>query len=184
MGVISTFLRAIRAGAIHPSHSAVLLTHHGRLGVAFDHCSKIVVDVLREEGMYKGHGDVVVSVITSALKDVSILTSPSFLFSFTDRPKSFTLLLEGIAPDETHAVSLAKSLVPCLMMRGAQLAVVRKLEGQHVIAIHTQLLSWIAKRLGAYESNKNQRKKECAILFFKVLQPLLAPLDNRDALAM
>ncbi|KAH9996308.1 hypothetical protein BJV77DRAFT_175068 [Russula vinacea] len=76
MGIISTFLRAIRAGAIHPSHSAVLLTHHGRLGVAFDHCSKIVVDVLREEGMYKGHGDVVVGVITSALKD------------------SFTLLLE------------------------------------------------------------------------------------------
>jgi cohesin complex subunit SA-1/2 len=70
------------------------------------------------------------------------------------------------------------------MMRGAQLAVVRKLEGQHVIAIHTQLLSWIAKRLGAYENNKNQRKKELAVLFFRVLQPLLAPLDNRDALAM
>lgn len=71
MGVISTFLRAIRAGAIYPTHSAVLLTHHGHLGVAFDHCSKIVVDVLREEGMYKGHGDVVVDVVTIALKDVS-----------------------------------------------------------------------------------------------------------------
>jgi len=47
--------------------------------VAFDHCSKIVVDVLREEGMYKGHGDVVVNVITSALKDVRILTFPVFL---------------------------------------------------------------------------------------------------------
>lgn len=71
MGVVSTFLRAIRAGAIHPRHSAVLLVHHGRLGVAFDHCSKIVVDILREEGMYKGHGDLVVEVITRALKDVS-----------------------------------------------------------------------------------------------------------------
>jgi cohesin complex subunit SA-1/2 len=69
-------------------------------------------------------------------------------------------------------------------MRGAQLAVVRKLEGQHVITIHTQLLGWIAKRLGVYENNKNQNKKETAILFFKVLQPLLVPLDNRDALAM
>lgn len=68
-------------------------------------------------------------------------------------------------------------------MRGAQLAVVRKLEGQHTVAIHTQLLGWIVKRLGAYEGNKNP-KKDTAILFFKVLQPLLTPLDNRDALAM
>jgi len=28
MGIVSTFLRAIRAGAIHPRHSAVLLVHH------------------------------------------------------------------------------------------------------------------------------------------------------------
>ncbi|KAH9974267.1 hypothetical protein BGW80DRAFT_1436857 [Lactifluus volemus] len=166
MGVISTFLRAIRAGAIHPSHCAVLLTHHGRLGVAFDHCSKIVVDVLREEGMYKNHGDLVVDVVTSALKD------------------SFTLLLEGIAHDEMHTVSLAKSLVPCIMMRGAQLAVVRKLDGEHIVAIHTQLLGWVAKRLGAYESNKNKNKRDATILFFKALQPLLAPLESRDALTI
>ncbi len=70
------------------------------------------------------------------------------------------------------------------MMRGAQLAIVRKLEGQHIIAIHTQLLGWVAKRLGVYESNKHQKKKDAAILFFKVLQPLLTPLESRDALAM
>ncbi|KAI9463987.1 hypothetical protein BJY52DRAFT_1115027 [Lactarius psammicola] len=166
MGVISTFLRAIRAGAIHPTHSAVLLTHHGRLGVAFDHCSKIVVDVLREEGMYKGHGDVVVDVVTSALKD------------------SFTLLLEDVAPDEAHSISLAKTLVPCLMMRGAQLAVVRKLDGQHVVSIHSRLLAWIAKRLGAYENNNNKRSRDLSVLFFKALQPLLTPVDNRDALTI
>lgn len=79
MGVVSTFLRAIRAGAIHPRHGAVLLVHHGRLGVAFDHCSKIVVDILREEGMYKGHGDVVVDVIARALKDVSNIVLPYHL---------------------------------------------------------------------------------------------------------
>lgn len=86
--------------------------------------------------------------------------------------------------DETHSISLAKSLVPCLMMRGAQLAIVRKLESQYVVAVHTQLLGWVAKRLGAYESNKHQKKKEVAVLFFKVLQPLLVPLESRDALAM
>ncbi|KAF8270027.1 hypothetical protein EI94DRAFT_1723662 [Lactarius quietus] len=155
MGVISTFLRAIRAGAIHPTHSAVLLTHHGRLGIAFDHCSKIVVDVLREEGMYKDHGDVVVDVVTSALKE------------------SFILLLEDVAPDETHSISLAKSLMPCLMMRGAQLAVVRKLDGQHIVSIHSR-----------YENNSNKRMRDLSILFFKVLQPLLTPVESRDALTI
>ena len=70
------------------------------------------------------------------------------------------------------------------MMRGAQLAVVRKLEGQHVVSIHSQLLGWIAKRLGAYENNSNKRKRDVSILFFKVLQPLLAPVESRDALTM
>jgi cohesin complex subunit SA-1/2 len=98
--------------------------------------------------------------------------------------KSFLLLIEGLAADETHSVLLAKALIPCLMMRGAQLAIVRKLEGQYIIAIHTQLLGWVAKRLGAYENNKYQKKKDTTILFFKVLQPLLTPLDSRDALAM
>jgi cohesin complex subunit SA-1/2 len=151
--------------------------------VAFDHCSKIIVDVLREEGMYKGHGDIVVDVVTSALKDVSVKLA-LLSSSSTDPLKSFTLLLEGVAPDEMHSVSLAKCLVPCLMMRGAQLSVVRKLDSQHVVAIHTQLLGWAARRLEAYESNKNKNKKDITILFFKILQPLLAPLENRDALTM
>jgi cohesin complex subunit SA-1/2 len=93
-------------------------------------------------------------------------------------------MLEDVAPDETHTISLAKSLVPCLMMRGAQLAVVRKLEGQHVVSIHSRLLAWIAKRLGAYESNSNKRMRDLSIPFFKVLQPLLVPVESRDALTM
>lgn len=71
MGVIATFLRAIRAGAIHFRHSATLLAHYGRLGPSFDLCSKLIIDILREEGMYKGHGEGVVAVITLALCEVS-----------------------------------------------------------------------------------------------------------------
>ena len=114
MGVVSTFLRAIRAGAIHPRHSAVLLVHHGHLGVAFDHCTKIVVDVLREEGMYKGHGDLVVEVITRALKDVSniilpyhlshslTLCSPSFYSSMASQWKRPT---RSRSPSRSYLVS-------------------------------------------------------------------------------
>ena len=68
---MSTFLRAIRAGAIHIRHGSVLLAHYGRLGLAFDACSKVLVDVLREEGMMNEHGDIIVGIITQALKEVS-----------------------------------------------------------------------------------------------------------------
>lgn len=71
MGVVATFLRAIRAGAVQFQHCATLLAHYGRLGVSFDLCSKLIVDILREEGMYKGHGESVVAVITHSLREVS-----------------------------------------------------------------------------------------------------------------
>ena len=73
IGVISTFLRAIRAGAVHVRHGAVLLAHFGRFGSTFDECSKIMVDILREEGMFNRNPDVVVSVAVQSIKEVSFL---------------------------------------------------------------------------------------------------------------
>lgn len=72
MGVIATFLRAIRAGAIHFRHCATLLAYYGRLGPSFDLCSKLIVDILREEGMYKDNGEIVVAIITQAVREVSV----------------------------------------------------------------------------------------------------------------
>lgn len=69
--MIATFLRAIKVGAIDFRHAATLLTHYGRLGPVFDMCSKVIVDILREEGMYKENGEAVVAVILQALQDVS-----------------------------------------------------------------------------------------------------------------
>jgi hypothetical protein len=67
--VVSTFLRAIRAGALHVRHSAVLLAYNGQLGPSFDMCSRVVVEVLREEGMINDRGEVVVDVLTNALRE-------------------------------------------------------------------------------------------------------------------
>lgn len=68
--VISTFLRAIRAGAINIQHGSVLLAHYERLGVAFDTCVKVVVDILREEGLSGDNGEIIVSVVTKAIQEV------------------------------------------------------------------------------------------------------------------
>lgn len=70
MDVMSTLLRAIRAGVIHIRHGAILLAHYGRLGPSFDICSKVIVDVLRDEGMINNNGDIVVAVLTQALEEV------------------------------------------------------------------------------------------------------------------
>jgi hypothetical protein len=68
--VVSTFLRTIRAGAIRVQHGAVVLAHYGRLEVAFDTCSKIIVDVLREENIMKEKPELIASVITQAVQEV------------------------------------------------------------------------------------------------------------------
>ncbi|CCM03065.1 uncharacterized protein FIBRA_05185 [Fibroporia radiculosa] len=166
MGVIATFLRAIRAGVIHFRHSVTILTHYGRLGPAFDMCSKVIVEILREEGMYKDNGAVVVEIVCQALSD------------------SFTLVIEGIVHTEDHTVALAKLLASCLVIRGAQLSIVRKLDGPHIVKIHTTALSWIGKKLVTYESSKNKKARNRAILFFKALLPLLSSVDSRDALTI
>ena len=55
-------LHAIRAGAVDFKHNDVLLANHGRLGPSFDLCTKVIIDVLREEGMYNDDGEMVVEV--------------------------------------------------------------------------------------------------------------------------
>ncbi|KAF7978768.1 hypothetical protein HWV62_44804 [Athelia sp. TMB] len=164
MGVVSTFLRAIRAGAIHVRHGAVLLAHYGRLGWTFDECSKVMVDVLREEGMYNQNPDILVSVISQAISE------------------AFTLVLDSVVADETNTVALAKLLASSFVIRGAQLSIVRRIDSQYIVQVHTTLLTWIGKRLAAYEKNKNKRARKTAILFFRALTPLLATLNSREAL--
>ncbi|EPQ51870.1 hypothetical protein GLOTRDRAFT_140817 [Gloeophyllum trabeum ATCC 11539] len=164
IGVITTFLRAIRTGAIHAHHSSVMLAHYGRLGPSFDVCCKVIVDIVREEGLFNGNGQLIVDIVTRAIQE------------------SFSLLLDGVDHNADHSVALAKLLSSCFVMRGAQLAIVRRLDIQFVIDVHLSCLTWIGKRLAAYENNGNKKGRNMALLFFKVLTPLLSPMDSRNAL--
>lgn len=102
----------------------------------------------------------------------------------TLRRQSFTLLFDRIVETEQHTLALAKALAPCLIMRGAQLSIIRKLPSEHIAEIHTTLLSWITKKISAYETMKNKRGRNKSILFFRVLQHLLVGIDSSDALKM
>jgi cohesin complex subunit SA-1/2 len=105
--------------------------------------------------------------------------------SGADVSQSFTLVMEGTTHAEEPTVALAKALAPCFVLRGAQLAIVRRLEGTHVVHVHTALLTWLGKRLAAAEAAKNRSARNTAALFFRALTPLLVvALDARDALKM
>jgi cohesin complex subunit SA-1/2 len=93
-------------------------------------------------------------------------------------------VLDNIVDVETHAVALAKQLVSSFLIRGAQLSVVRRIDSQYIVQIQTNLLTWVGKRLATYENNKNKKSRRTALLFFRVLIPMLATLDSRDALKM
>jgi len=96
--------------------------------------------------------------------------------------ESMTLVLDHVVDTEDHVIALAKTLIACTVVRGAQLSIVRKLESQSIIDIHTALISWIVKRIAAYETTKNKRDRQKSILFFKALQHLLTAIDPADAL--
>jgi cohesin complex subunit SA-1/2 len=181
--VVSTYLRAIRVGAVNVRHGAVLLAHYGRLGPAFDACVKIVVDVLREEGMMYDNADVVVTVVTQAMQEVS---HPRSLDACRSRlfVQAFNLVLDGIVHGEDNCIQLAKALSGCLVIRGSQLSIVKRLEGQYLIQIHTTLVSYLIQRLTAYEKNKNKKSFKTAMSFFRALVPLLLAVQSRNALEM
>ena len=70
------------------------------------------------------------------------------------------------------------------MVRGAQLAIVKKLPSEYTVEIQTTLLSWMLKKISVYESTKNKRGKASAIGFFKALQVLLVGIGQGEALRM
>ncbi len=85
---------------------------------------------------------------------------------------------------EEHAIALAKALSACLLIRGAQLSIVRRLDSKHIVNIHTTSLNWIVKRLATYETAKKKKARNKCIVFFRVLIPFCSSVDNRDSLTM
>jgi cohesin complex subunit SA-1/2 len=98
--------------------------------------------------------------------------------------QAYTLVLDGLVRDESNATHLAKLLSNCFIVRGTHLSILRRISAQHIIQIHTNLLTWVSKRLAAYENNKNKSSFKAAVAFLRVLVPLLATLGSRDALKM
>ncbi|KAF8337116.1 uncharacterized protein EI90DRAFT_3044949 [Cantharellus anzutake] len=162
ISVANYFLRAIAAGVMSPRHSSTLLAYHGLLGSQFDHCLSTLVSVLREEGMFKNNGELVATIVNEALR------------------QSFTMFMDG-QTDSQACIGLAKAFGPVFVVRGAHLSITRRLDAPHVVEIHSAGLTWIIKRIAAYESSGNRTKKMQCIEFFRVLHALLTSVGSREA---
>lgn len=73
--LIVSFLSAVKAGVINVRHTSKPLCYFGRLDAPYDQCMKVIIELLREEGMYKSNGVVVADVIKDAIKDVRMHSS-------------------------------------------------------------------------------------------------------------
>ncbi len=94
------------------------------------------------------------------------------------------MVLDGISPTEDNTIALSKLLASAFIIRGAQLSVVKRLDSQFVVSIHTNLITWLFKRIAAYDAAGNRKARTKCISFFKVLTPLVNSIDSRDSLKM
>ncbi|CAE6429916.1 unnamed protein product [Rhizoctonia solani] len=154
--VISAFLRAIRTGAINIEHSAVLLGHYGRVSSVYDQCTKVIIEVLREEGMYGGNAEIV--------------------------GRSFSLYIDNVSKSDANTIALAKALSGALVIRGAQLSVLRRLDTAQVANVHTTCISWIVKKISGYQTMGNKNARNRSVAFFKSLVWLLGTVESADAI--
>lgn len=94
------------------------------------------------------------------------------------------MFTDGQTESVAASVSLAKALSPIFVIRGAQLSIVQRLPSQHVVELHSSLLSWILKRIAGYDASGNKKKKADSIEFFRVLHALLVTIDSNEASQM
>jgi cohesin complex subunit SA-1/2 len=101
MATVSTFLRAIRAGAVHFRHGDVSLANYEGLGPSFDLPTKVIIDVLRKEGMYNDNGDMVIEVRCGSLPRTLAPPDDACL-------QSVSLVMDVVVENEERMAGLEK----------------------------------------------------------------------------
>ncbi|KAH8829165.1 hypothetical protein DL96DRAFT_1814433 [Flagelloscypha sp. PMI_526] len=162
MAIVSSFMRALLGGQIHPRHGANLLPFYSRLGAQFDICCKKVVGWIRDEGFAKDEPDIVVEAVSQAMQD------------------AFALSLE-LKKVDAALNRLAKLLVTMFTLRGTHLTVLKRLSSAHIVEIHLKLTTWLAQRIHEYDKEDAHTLLKRTADLFKFLVALVNGLDTKDA---
>jgi cohesin complex subunit SA-1/2 len=175
VSTISHFISAIRLGIIHVKYSVGLLAKYSRIGHVYDSCLRVLVELLREVGINEDRPEQACSVVLDSLSEAHA-----------------DYCREESAP-ESGVVNLAKMLSSSLVVRGAQLSIVKSVSGQAIVDMHNRgtrrALVKIAKIHSSGEGSKGKAQKkekdlQALFVFFKALSQLLVGLGPREALAI
>lgn len=110
---------------------------------------------------------------------------PSSLYPvLTPSCQAFDLYLDSGSVPEERIVSLSRLLVGSIVVRGAQLAIIKRLPTDDHVRIHTDAAVYIVAKLSSFESTKRKESRNKALSFFKALSNLLIGIDGKGALKM
>ncbi|GAA5861795.1 hypothetical protein JCM5353_000546, partial [Sporobolomyces roseus] len=161
---ISTFARAIHRGIFDLRHASVILKYWGRFGPTFDDFVRLLMHDLRDEGNYGNQGELVATVLVETMQG------------------ALDLYLDSSDSSDEHLVSLGRNLLQVIVIRGAQLKVVKSLPSENHLKIHLDALDYIVKQIKQFTELKRSDDRNKALSFFKALAHLVFGLDGRSAL--
>lgn len=162
--LVAPLVSATRLGLIDVRLVAPLIGHFGRAGRMYDSLVKLLIEVLREEGILGRQGSKAVDVIFESLRD-----------SFE------SYLTEDTVEAEARYISLSRSISSALCIRGAHLAILKAIEPKCLEELHRRGAEYVARKWKAAERAGNKAIKAKTPAFWKGLSNLLVAAGPRDA---
>lgn len=123
--IVSHYVGAIRLGIIDIRKSADILAHYGQMGELYDACLRTLIEAIREVGIQDQKPRTACSTLSDTLIKAQTLNNAN--------------------NDEANLIHLAKLLSSCLVVRGAHLTILQRIDSKELIKMHEDLINQILK---------------------------------------
>lgn len=176
LSLVSTFVCAIRVGAIDIKFSSVVLGFYAHFNAAYNAQCHELVNMLRDEALHADRAWIVCETILNALKQVRRLLTTYV----TDLPQSFNLyLLNADEGSEAHFISLSRQLANATMVRGPGFSVLQAIDSDAMVTLHIAACQMVLSYRQEGTANPNHEP-----VFFKALANLVSTVSPVDAMKM
>lgn len=97
-------------------------------------------------------------------------------------PQATEIFLDSIDDSDERLVAVSRVLAGAVVVRGAQLAIVKHLKTSDHVQLHADALAYIVKKYAVLRDGKKKDASTRALGLFKALANLLIGLDGQGAL--